>query len=438
MRSSSRSVRHQEFLPPILEIEETPPSRFGRSVIWLVALLLALAVAWSYLGEVDQYAVARGRLVPDAKMKVVQARRDGRIQRIHVREGDRVAAGQVLVELDPTLADADAETTRRAVAIHRSTRRRLLAELRGDERVGGDSGDDLLGLQRSLKSAREQEYAARRRAMLLEAAARANQLEEARARLGRLERELPFVREQEEMYARLHEHGIASRLELSERRRAVVALEAESAAQAAVVAQREAGLREVETRVEGLQREREQAILTELVEVERRLAALEGEEIKAAKEREFDRLESPVDGYVQELAFQTVGGVVGPGQPVVTLVPDGTPLVAEAKVLNRDIGFVRVGQTAEIKVDTFPFQKYGTIPGTVLSLSPDAMEDDRLGPVYLLRAGLEAEEFLSDRGPGALVPGMALSVEVRTGKRRVLEFFLSPLVKYARESLTVR
>ncbi len=110
----------------------------------------------------------------------------------------------------------------------------------------------------------------------------------------------------------------------------------------------------------------------------------------------------------------------------------------QSKVLNRDIGFVRVGQGAEVKLDTFPFQKYGTIPGTVLSLSPDAMEDDRLGPVYLLRASLQADAFLADGGPAALVPGMALNVEVRTGKRRVLEFFLSPLVKYARESLTVR
>lgn len=138
------------------------------------------------------------------------------------------------------------------------------------------------------------------------------------------------------------------------------------------------------------------------------------------------------------MKFQTVGGVVAPGQPVAIVVPDGTPLVAEAKVLNRDIGFVRVGQTAEIKLDTFPFQKYGTIPGTVLSLSPDAMEDDRLGPVYLLRASLQADAFLADRGHAALVPGMALNVEVRTGKRRVLEFFLSPLVKYAHESLTIR
>lgn len=107
-------------------------------------------------------------------------------------------------------------------------------------------------------------------------------------------------------------------------------------------------------------------------------------------------------------------------------------------VLNEDIGFLKVGQETEVKLDTFPFQKYGTIRGRVMSLSPDAVEDEKLGPVYKMKSTLEKTTMLVEGREVPVAPGMAAAVEVKTGKRRVIEFFLSPIIKYARESLTVR
>jgi hemolysin D len=145
-----------------------------------------------------------------------------------------------------------------------------------------------------------------------------------------------------------------------------------------------------------------------------------------------------VNGTVHGLATYTIGGIVKPAQDVVSIVPDGTPLIVEAMVQNKDIGFVKVGQETEVKLDTFSFQKYGTIRGKVIHLSPDAVEDEKLGPVYKMRSSIERAIMRVDGKDVPVAPGMTASVEVKTGDRRIIEFFLSPIIKYARESLTLR
>jgi multidrug efflux pump subunit AcrA (membrane-fusion protein) len=197
-------------------------------------------------------------------------------------------------------------------------------------------------------------------------------------------------------------------------------------------------IEEARKNLDALQREREKGILSDIVDRERDIIALSGEAIKAKKRSELEKLPSPVDGTVHGLASYTVGGVLTPAQPTVTIVPSGTPLVIEAMALNQDIGFLRLGQEAEVKLDTFPFQKYGTIKGKVIWLSPDAVDDEKLGLVYKMKVEMERTSIAVDGKKIALSPGMSLSVEVKTNKRRIIEFFLSPIIKYATESLTLR
>ena len=145
-----------------------------------------------------------------------------------------------------------------------------------------------------------------------------------------------------------------------------------------------------------------------------------------------------MSGTVHGLASYTIGGVVTPAQPIVTIVPEGTPLIVEAMALNKDVGFLKTGQEAEIKLDTFPFQRYGTIKAKIVSISPDAFEDEKLGPVYKIKVATEKLHIAVDGKNIPVSPGMAVSVEVKTRKRRIIEFFLSPIVKYADEGLTLR
>lgn len=429
-----------EFLPPALEIEHTPASPLGRFLIWFIAFMVIAAGAWAYLGRVDKVAVARGRVVPYGEIKVIQPMREGLIKAIRVEEGQRVRKGQVLLELDPTLGAAEFESNRRVFSLYQSDKSRLLAELRG-EPVGSARNDvptGMTSLQQTLQNAKQAEYRAREEALTLIVSQRQEELGEARTTLAKLERLAALAAEREESYRKLNAEGIVPRMDLLEKQREFVATQHELAAQRAVVEQKVAGIEEARRNLDALKSERERTILTGLIDMEKSIAAVEGELTKARKEHEFDLLVSPVDGVVHELAAHTVGGVVKPAEAVATVVPDGTEMIVEAQALNTDIGFLAEGQEAEVKVDTFPFTKYGTVPARVFALSPDAVEDPKLGHVYRVKARLSGDGLLVDGRRVHLAPGMTVSLEVKTGKRRIIEFFLSPVVKYARESLTVR
>jgi hemolysin D len=421
-----------EFLPSALEIEATPPSPLRRAVVWIIFAITVGAIAWSCLGRVDEVAVARGKVIPDGRVKVIQPIEAGVIREIHVQEGERVREGQLLIELDPTIKGAESESATRMLAIHQAERTRLERELRGRDSAGASP------VQRELKEAREAEYAAREESLRLVITQRDNALRAAEAILTKMERTYPLVKEQEGSYRTLFNQGVMARNDLLEKQKEYHAAEQELEAQRRIVQQARESLEEARRNLEALRRERQRTILSDIVERDKSISSLEGEVIKARKMVEMERLVSPVAGTVHGLAAYTIGGVVTPAQPVVTIVPDGTPLVVEAMALNKDIGFLKVGQEAEVKLDTFPFQKYGTVKGKVLAISPDAFDDEKLGPVYRIKVALERTSLAVNGRQTPVSPGMTAAVEVKTGKRRIIEFFLSPVIKYANESLTIR
>lgn len=421
-----------EFLPSALEIEATPPSPLKRAVIWIIFFITFGVIGWSYFGKVDEVAVARGKVIPDGRVKVIQPLEPGVIRNIHVREGQRVAEGELLIELDPTIKGADVVSTSRVLAINQAERTRLERELRGTQSAGSSP------VQRELKEARDAEFSAREDALRLVVTQRENALRASEAILTKLDRTYPLVKEQERSIRTLYDQGVMSRNDLLEKQKEYHAAEQELEAQKKIVQQSRESLEEARRNLEALRRERQRTILTDIVERDKNISALEGEVTKARKMVEMERLVSPVTGTVHGLASYTIGGVVTEAQPVVTIVPDGTPLVVEAQALNKDIGFLRVGQDAEVKLDTFPFQKYGTIKGKVISISPDAFDDEKLGPVYKVRVSLEKTRILVNGRQTLISPGMTVAAEVKTGKKRIIEFFLSPVIKYAKESLTLR
>ncbi len=294
------------------------------------------------------------------------------------------------------------------------------------------------GNQRQLKEAREREYRAREEALKLIVGQRQSGLEAARSILVKLEKNTAILNEQVTAYKELYKRDYVPKMELLEKQKELYAVENEFEAQKKIVKQSAESLQEAEKNLDALKREREKSILTDIVDRDKNISAIEGEAIKARKKFELEMLRSPVDGTVHGIASYTIGGVVTPAQPTVTVVPLGTHLVVEAMVQNQDIGFLRVGQDAEVKLDTFPFQKYGTIKGKVTWLSPDAFEDEKLGPIYKMKIELNEFSINVDGKMIAVSPGMSLSAEVKTNKRRIIEFFLSPIIKYAKESLTLR
>ena len=428
-----------EFLPEAVEIEETPPSPFGRILLWTVVLLTVVAFLWSYFGKVDEEVVARGKVIPDGMVKVIQPRDTGVIRAIHVEEGQRVKEGDLLIELDPTITQAEVESSERSLRINRYDMERLKAELRGEEIRGtGKDHDKLLLLQKDLKQARESEHKAKVASLELVISQKRTALLSAEESIIKLEKTVELVSKQEEALRQLAEKGYASMMEHLQRQKELVRSEKELNEQRKLAEQIQDSLKEAEKNLEALKKERERSILSEIVEKEKAITVLEGEFTKASKRSQLERLYSPVNGTVHGLATHTIGGVVTSAQPIITIVPEGTPLVVEAMALNKDIGFIHPGQKAELKLDTFPFQKYGTIDAELFYVSPDAQEDQKIGLVYKIKLKPKRLFIRVKDKNISITPGMAVTAEIKTGERRVIEFFISPFIKYVDESLTLR
>jgi hemolysin D len=195
---------------------------------------------------------------------------------------------------------------------------------------------------------------------------------------------------------------------------------------------------EAKQNIEKLKKETEAASINDIVAKDKNITNLNAELKKAERDVLNHLLCSPVDGIVQGLIPNTIGGVVTPAQPVMTIVPDGTALIVEAMGLNKDIGFIRIGQDVALKFDTFSFQKYGAVKGKVVSVSPDAIDNERLGLVYKINIGLNSKVVSLQGKPMNICPGMTVTAEIKTGTRRIVEFFFEPIIKYTDESLKLR
>ncbi|MGI9303854.1 MAG: HlyD family type I secretion periplasmic adaptor subunit, partial [Gammaproteobacteria bacterium] len=197
-------------------------------------------------------------------------------------------------------------------------------------------------------------------------------------------------------------------------------------------------IKQAQAQKETVEAEFRKSILAEQAEIESRLSALRHERIKAETRTGLRQLRAPIGGVVQQLAVHTVGGVVTPAQALMVIVPSENRLEVEAYIQNKDIGFIEEAQAAEVKVDAFPFTKYGTIDAEIVNVSNDAVENENLGWVFLSRVAMNDSTILVGNRQVNLTPGMSVSVEVKTGKRRIIEFFLSPLLRYKQESIKER
>lgn len=445
-RRPRRDLRRGErdFLPAAVEILETPASPVGRALIWSLAAFFTLAVGWSIVGHIDIVAVAQGKVVPQGRTKVVQPLEIGVVRAIHVKDGDRVAMGQPLLDLDPTDAAADHER------LERERIARTLDVARLDSLLGGGparhpfvapAGADALPVDpllaeaaRRLLDAQAQEIAAKLAALDSEIERRAGDLRVARTEVERFRAILPLLRDRSDALAGLAAQGLTSRLRASEVQQQLIEAEKGLAAPLDKQQQAEAALRTAEQQRRQTEREAESAWRKERADAADKRAAAEQEILKARKRRDLQRLVAPIDGTVTNLAAWTVGGVVKPGDTILNVVPLSATPEIEALVLNKDIGFVLPGQRVTVKLDAFPFTRYGTVDGEVIDVSRDANRDDKLGLVYPVRVRLEAADIAVDGKRVAIAPGMAVTAEIITGDRRVIDFLLSPILRYRHES----
>jgi hemolysin D len=423
----------EDFLPAAMALERTPiPLLVGSLVPALCALLIAV-VAWTWLSRVDVVVSARGRVVPSGQVKHVQAQEPGIVTAIHVSEGQRVAAGDRLLELDPRAAEADhlrLAAERRHLEHERARLTTLLALLAGPKPLAASADPRVVSEFSS--------FAAARRALEEEIALAAAEEQMLAARLAQSEATLPLLQERSAALASLAARQLAPRLswlELEEQRLHHSLGQDVLRAERGMSRARNANASE---RLAQLAAQTRAGWLAELEQVRTRLAVHAEAEQQNLLQRARLHVHAPVAGTVQDLALSTHGAVVGAGERLLNIVPEAVPLMVEAWLENQDVGHVRAGQTVVIKVETFPFTRYGTLAGTIAGVAPDATALEREGLLYLARIHLEDDTLWVDGSRQRLTPGMAISAEVHLGTRRLLEYLLAPLMRHAGEAFRER
>jgi hemolysin D len=462
-RAQARRREELAFLPAALEIVETPPSPIGRMIALTLVLLFCAALAWACWGTIDIVAAATGKIVPSGRSKVIQPFETAVVRSIRVQDGQAVRAGDLLIELDPTVNAAERDRLQNDLVAERTNVARLRAAL-GENPMAEflpppDADAVLVGTQRQLLLNQVAEHRAKIAALARQQAQKEAEHATAAATIRKLETTIPVIQQRVDIRKALMDRELGSKLTYFEVLQLLVEQQEELGVQKSRMNEAEAAVAAIrETRLQA-EAEYRRTLSDDLAKSEQKARGVAQDLVKAEQRTKLQNLVAPVDGVVQQLAIHTVGGVVTPAQSLLVVVPSDSRLEIEAMVSNRDIGFVQAGQPAEIKVDTFNFTRYGLLHGQVLGVSQDAIIRDRQpdrandrGPGaqaetsepkgqelnYSARISLDSTRIRIEDRTVDLSPGMAVTVEIKTGSRRILSYLLSPLVRYQQESLRER
>ena len=442
----SRLADEIAFLPAALSLQETPVHPAPRRFAWGLTLLFVLALLWSFFGQVDIVAVAPGRIMVSERTKVIQPLEASVVRKVLVKDGDRVKAGQVLVELDPTMASADmasvqeqlrtqaSEVMRTGALLKSLSNSKLLTPvLRGLEA-------DLIkdpATQAQLQS-EWQDISAKLNRLDAEAARRQAETATVKATIAKLEATVPMAQTRETDFKKLVDQGYISSHATQDKTRERVELERDLGVQRARLAEALSTAKETEQAKAAYRFETLRALSDRQAQAASKHSQLESEQTKANQRERLTQLTAPVAGVIQQLAIHSVGGVVTSAQPLMIVVPDSASVTAEVSIANQDIGFVNAGQMAAVKLETFPYTKYGTVGARVDVVTADAVTDEKKGSYYPATLTLSQKDMLIDGKRVNLSPGMNITAEIKTGQRRVIEFLLSPVQRAGSESLRER
>jgi HlyD family secretion protein len=441
-------------------VQELPPL-YTRLLAGGISLLVFGAIAWAAFSQIDEVAAANGELIPSAQVRPVRASNVGSIEKITVKEGAIVKKGDVLVELDPGLSDADVQRLEKSAKLIREDIARLEAENRGERKTGTAIQDQLL-------NARLGQFDTERASAIAEANRQVATAQEAQVRLERLQENLINAKTNllnaKSIYGNAQERvrslktlvtdGASPRLDyieaVSQATKArdqvtdaedkVISTEKEIDAQRERLRQAQEAYQGAQSKATGLTSQRQSEILTQLTKRREELTDVSGKLQSARKQRERETIEAPFNGTVYSI--KATKGPVQSGEELLSIVPEGEQLMLEVKVLNRDIGFVQKGMKAKVKLATFPYQEFGIVDGVVDQVSPNAIVEKDVGLVFPTRVRLSKSSIKMKRGDKVeevvLTPGMSASAEIVTRQKSILTFLIEPVTRRFYEAFSVR
>lgn len=440
-----------DFVPGLLAIQESPPARLPRTVMYMVSVLFLILLLWAIFGKLDIVTSAEGRLVPQTFVKIVQPADGGIVQEILVRDGEHVLAGQVLIRMDARDAHADESTLQTQLAMHGMQLRRIDAELAGTElrAAAGDAADLLGQTQAQLRDRRDnyEETLAAAKQGLTKAQ---RDLDSGREVLAKLKEVLPILKQQSDAYADMGKDGYVPQIQMRDKEREYLEKSRDLKAQESTVAGLAASVGAAEKQVAQATAKYRSDLQNERAEIEGQYRKLQQDWLKQEHKTGLLELKAPQSGIAKDLATHTIGTVVSPGTVLLSLVPDNEPLQAEVMVKNEDVGFIYNQQKVKLKLAAYPFQQYGMLEGRVITIGADVSENNvqapsgreqgqkggnpGAAPIYRALVDLTSQQLLVQGVPHKLVAGMQVVAEINQGQRSVMEYLLSPLKKTLDES----
>jgi hemolysin D len=427
-----------EFKPLLVEIEEEPLNPLGRTIFWGILATIAFFSLWLVLGKTDVVVTARGKVIPVGEIKTVQPLTAGVMRKILIQAGDLVEKGQVLMEIDPSDIDPELASMHKDQAQVGLELLRLNALLSDEpfnppaERYDRPLLQTQLNIYRSCRERVDNQVRVKREeirqlAKRLEGRDKARRqavyrYDMAKQRLERLEP----VRE------------LLSRDDLEKAENELQTAETELKIEICSMEELQAETDRVQQEISLLREEERHRLLNELAEKGQREGYLRGKIERSEFLSGRQLITSPVKGYVGQLLFHTIGGVVTPAEKLATIIPLDSPLMIKALVQNKDVGFLQPAMAVSLKIDAFSFQKYGIIDGELLHVSKDSIEDKNLGLVYEVYVHPQQKTLMVEGKETAISTGMSVTAEIKVGKRRIIEFFIYPLIKYLDEGVSVK
>lgn len=424
-----------EFKPVIIEIEDTPQNPLGRTILYIVLSLIIFTFLWLFLAKIDIVVSSQGKVIPNGEIKILKPLESGVVSKILVKEGDKVLKGDTLMSIDPSVTTVNLQTKENELNNLNMSIIRLRA-LGNESNLTNEELNLLSNSELNLflnqknsydNSIHQYKFSIEELNFNIESSKDEiirlnNLLNKNQNRLNRLEKvkDIISLKEYDELQKEVYD--LTSKLNIAKNNKTAAINK----------------LNATKEELEVFKQNSKGKFLDELIAKQKEANLIKAEINAYLFQSKQQLIKSPVDGYVGKLLVNTESGVVNSGEALITIIPANEPLIIKATTLNKDIGFLKEGQKVAIKIDTFNFQKYGKLDGELIHIANDAIEDEKLGIVYEIKVKPLKTTLNIDGEIKNIEPGMSVIAEVKVGKRRVIELFIYPIIKYLDEGLSVR
>ncbi|MEQ4673659.1 HlyD family type I secretion periplasmic adaptor subunit [Providencia vermicola] len=431
--------RYNSFLPSHLAILKTPPSYLAMYVAITISFGIFIAVAWSYIGKLDIQATAQGKLIVSGRTQLIQAFELSRLQHIHVEDGQSVKQGDPLLTVNVLGVDQDILSLNYQHSFHVAEALIHQALLSQQPITKLPPFNQLTDIEQksALESYQTQqaefeslinEISNEMQLNVVNQQARRNELNSINALMSNIKKRL-------DAHHSLTQKQLISQKEFLEQERELLIAKKEKITKQSELSTLLAQHHALIERQDRLKAQKKQEWDDKYKQAVFKQVSLQQELLKNQERNQLEVIRAPVDGTVQQLATYTLGAVLQPAQQLMVIVPNSHVQLAEIKILNKDIGFIHEGLKADVKIDAFPYTRYGTIDGEIISVSRDSTQDENLGLVFLGQIGLNKKELFVDGENIELTPGLSIVAEIKTDKRRIIDYLLSPINEYTSNAM---